>query len=195
MFVPHPKNPVLMKRIIYSTLCLSLITLIFGSCKKSGNDDGGGNSSYYIKGKKDGVAFNYNQNSMAKIIDFSSTANTISLALFANSQPNAASLEGLNVTINFFNGKSPATGIYTEDYTGLDYLAAGVYNPNSMTITWAAGMHSPTVKSLKINILTKTATEMTGTFEGAFYKQDSSIPAFYDDYTLFTECEFKLPIK
>jgi hypothetical protein len=180
-----------MSRFIRSLLFLSLAVILNTGCSKS--NDTPGDKGYYIKGKKDGVAFNYSVNAMANIQDFSASANTISLALLANAQSNT--LEGINVGINFFNGKTPATGEYTEEYTGLDYLVAGVYNPNSMTITWAAGLHTPTAKPLKINILTKSATEVTGTFEGAFYKQDVSIPAFYDDYTLFTECEFKLPIK
>jgi hypothetical protein len=113
----------------------------------------------------------------------------------ANAQPNATSLEGVVVSITFSNGKSPAVGTYSEDDPSLDYMAAGVYNPNSMTITWAAGLHYPSIKPLKINILTKTTTEMTGTFEGAFYKQDASTATLYDDHILFTECEFKLPVK
>jgi hypothetical protein len=97
--------------------------------------------------------------------------------------------------MNFSNGVSIAPGTYTEDDPGYDYTAAGVYNPNSTTIVWGAGLHYPSVKPLKITIATKTATEMSGTIEGAFYKQDVSTGQLYDDYTLFTECEFKLPVK
>lgn len=180
-----------MKRIIYSTLFIALSVLTFTSCKKSNSEDRGG---YYIRGKKDGTAFTYSANAMAMITDFGGGTG-VSLSLFANAQPNAASLEGLGMSINFSAGHSPAVGVYTEDHAGTDYVAAGVYNPNSTTIVWGAGIHFPTVKPLKITILTKTATEMTGTFEGAFYKQDVSIPAFYDDYILFTEGEFKLPVQ
>lgn len=183
-----------MKKILFFTLSIALTALTLTSCKKSGNDDDGDNG-YYIKGKKDGTSFTYSANAMAKITDFSSTAGMISLAFTANAQPNAASLEGLSLSINFQNGKSPAVGTYTEDYSGTDYITAGVYNPGSATIVWGAGIHYPTAKALKINILTRSDTEMTGTFEGAFYKQDVSVPAVYDEYMLFTEGEFKLPIK
>jgi uncharacterized protein YxeA len=180
-----------MKRILYSTLCIALAAVVLSGCKKSGTDRG----SYYIKGKKDGVAFTYSANAMALITDFTSSGAGISLALAANAQANGASLEGLGLTINFSQGVPVTTGTFTEDNTGTDYVTAGVYNPNSTTIVWGAGIHFPTVKALKIVIQSKTATEMTGTFEGAFYKQDVSIPAFYDDYILFTEGEFKLPVQ
>jgi hypothetical protein len=179
-----------MKRIVYSTLCIAFAVLTFTGCKK-GNDDKG---SYYIKGKKDGTAFTYSANPMALITNFGAGAG-ISVAFTANAQPNAASLEGLALSINFSDGIQPAVGTYSEDYAGTDYVAAAVYNPNSTTIVWAAGIHFPTVKPLKITITSMTADEMTGTFEGAFYKQDVSIPAFYDDVTLFTEGEFKLPVQ
>jgi hypothetical protein len=182
-----------MKQILKATTYLLIASSLFVGCKKESSKDGDNTSTYYVKGKKDGTAFHYSANAGANIINFSSV-NMISLALVANAQSNPTNLEGLNVSINFFNGKSPATGTYTEEYAGTDYLTAGVFNPNSTSITWAAGSHSPTAKPLKIVILTKTATEITGTFEGAFYKQDVSIPAFYDDVMLFTECEFKLPI-
>jgi hypothetical protein len=193
MFVRQTKS-LLMKQSLYAFVLFLLTSVVFTSCskEKSAGQDG---STYYIKGKKDGVAFTYSANAMAKITDFSSSGAGISLAFMANAQPNAASLEGLAVSINFSDGITPAVGTYTEDYSGFDYVTAGVYNPNSMTIVWASGLHYPTVKPLKINILTKTATEMTGTFEGAFYKQDVSIPEIYDDQILFTECEFKLPVK
>ena len=189
-----------MRQTICAGLFLLLTSFFLTSCQKeySAGDSsrpGGNKSTYYIKGKKDGVAFTYSANAMAKITDFSSTGADISLALMANAQPNASSLEGLVVSINFSNGKAPAVGTYSEDDPSLDYMVAGVYNPNSMTITWAAGLHSPSIKPLKINILTKTTTEMTGTFEGAFYKQDLSTATLYDDHILFTECEFKLPVK
>jgi hypothetical protein len=179
-----------MKRIIYSTLCIALMFLTLTGCKK-GNDDRG---SYYIKGKKDGTAFTYSEIPMVIVTNFGSGTG-IGLSFTANAQPNAANLEGLGFTINFSAGITPAVGTYTEDNPGMDYVAAGVYNPGSTTIVWGAGIHYPTAKPLKITILTMTSTEMTGTFEGAFYKQDVSVPAIYDDYMLFTEGEFKLPVQ
>jgi len=58
-----------------------------------------------------------------------------------------------------------------------------------------AGIQSPSVKPLVINILTKTNTEITGTFEGAFYKEDLASGTMYPDYILVTGGEFKLQIK
>ncbi|HEV7331224.1 MAG TPA: hypothetical protein VGN63_09305 [Flavisolibacter sp.] len=186
-----------MKNLFFTVLLSVFAATLFSSCQKAKNDTTETNTgpTYYIKGKKDGTAFTYSTNAEARITDFSSSAQTISLALMANAKPNESSLEGLALAINFFNGAQPSVGTYSEDNSGIGYLAGGVYNPNSATIVWAAGIHHPTVKPLRIQILTQTNTEMTGTFEGAFYKQDNSIPEFYDDYTLFTEGEFKLPIK
>ena len=184
-----------MKRILYLGLCITVAVLILNGCSKS-SDNGGTASTYYIKGKKNGAAFNFSANAMAQITNFSSTGGFISLALIANAQPNGASLEGLNIGANFFNGQAPKVGTYSEDYTGTDYLVAGVYNPNSTSIVWSAGIHYPTAKPLKIVIVSKTASEVTGTFEGAFYKQDLSNPSSSsDEYVLFTEGEFKLPVK
>jgi hypothetical protein len=186
-------NPYFMKQLLYGTLFFFVLASVFTRCKK---DDSTSNGGYYIKGKKDGVAFTYSSNAMAMITDYTSSGAGLQLSLMANPKPvSASSMEGLGVSINFSNGVSIVPGTYTEDYSGYDYTAAGVYNPNSNTIVWGAGIHYPTVKPLKIIIATKTATEMTGTIEGAFYKQDVSTGQLYDDYTLFTECEFKLPVK
>ena len=184
-----------MKKVLFASLLTVFAATLFTSCQKDTNTNPGNKgATYYIKGKKDGTAFTYSTNPSAMIIDFSSTAQSISLALMASAKPGTTSMEGLALNLSFFNGKQPAIGTYTEDYSGTDYLAAGVYNPNSATISWAAGLHYPTVKPLTVHILTKTNTEITGTFEGAFYKQDNSNAQLYDDYTLFTEGEFKLPI-
>ena len=181
-----------MKQMLRSTLFFLVLASLFSSCKKDTSSNGG----YYIKGKKDGVAFTYSSNTMAMITDYTSSGAGMGLSLMASPQAvSASSMEGLGVSINFSNGVSITPGTYTEDYAGYDYTTAGVYNPNSTTIVWGAGIHYPTVKPLKVTILTKTATEMTGTLEGAFYKQDVSTGELYDEYTLFTECEFKLPIK
>jgi len=182
-----------MKQMLRCTLFLFLVASVFTSCKK---DASSANGDYYIKGKKDGVAFTYSSNAMAMIIDYTSSGAGLMLSLMANPKPASASnMEGLGVSINFSNGVSIAPGTYTEDYAGYDYTAEGVYNPNSNTIVWGAGLHYPSVKPLKITITSKTATEMTGTIEGAFYKQDVTTAQVYDEYTLFTECEFKLPVK
>jgi hypothetical protein len=175
-----------MKRIIYSTLWIAVALVTLSGCKK----DSGNKSTYYIKGKKDGTPFTYSANAMAEITNL---GGFITMSLVASAQPGGTNMEGLNIGANFFVGQ-PVVGTYSEDYTGTDYLVAGVYNPNSATIVWGAGIHTPTAKPLKITITSKTATEITGTWEGAFYKQDVSIPMIYNNYTLFTEGEFKLPI-
>jgi hypothetical protein len=54
---------------------------------------------------------------------------------------------------------------------------------------------TPTAKSLKLTILTKTATEITGTFEGAFYKQNVTTAEVGTEYVLITEGSFKVPVK
>ena len=184
-------------RKVFVSICVFVFSaVILSGCQKevNGTTEKKDNSGYYIKGKKDGTAFTYSAVAMARITDFSASAPMISLSLISSSNPTASSGHGLVLSVNFFDGKKPDIGTYTEDYSGNDYVAAGIYNANNLTISWVAGMHTPSVKPLVIRILTKTTKEITGTFEGAFYKQDSSIPAFYDDYTMITEGEFKLPL-
>lgn len=174
------------------TSCQKEITLDVGNTGGTGNT-GGNTSTYYIKFKKDGESKMFTVYPQAKVINFSGTG-LISLALTANANA-GTTLEGINVGINFFNGTSPQTGTYSEESTSLDYAVAGVYNANSTTVVYAAGIQTPTVKPLVVKILSKTATEMTGTFEGAFYKQDVSTLTFYNEYYLLTEGEFKLKIQ
>ena len=188
-------------------LCLLLLTgILFSSCQKEiswdgfvdpggggGGTGGGGSSTYYIRFKKDGVQKEFTAAAMAKITNFGA-AGFIGLNLVANQS--LSSLEGLNIGANFFNGTSPAVGVYTENDPSTNYLVAGVYNPNSTTIVYGAGIYFPSAKPLVIRILTMTATEMTGTFEGAFYKTDvasGSLPT--GEHFLFTEGQFKLKIQ
>jgi hypothetical protein len=183
-------------------ICLSFL---FSSCQKEvslagtttdttggGGTGGGGTpggSGYYIKAKKDGVQKTYTSFASANIIDL--TSGVMSLALVAGT-PN--SLEGFNIAINFFNTPIKV-GTYSEDYPGFEYILGGVYNPNSTSIVYGAGLQTPSIKPLVVKILTKTTTEMTGTFEGAFYKQDINAGSVSTEYFLFTEGAFKLPIK
>ena len=158
----------------------------------TGGGGGGtpGGSVYYIKCKKDGVQKSYSEYASANILDLSSGA-TLSIFLVAG-LPN--SMEGFNIGISFFNGATIKTGTYTEGSLSPEYLVVGVYNPNSTNIVYAAGLQLFSIKPLVITILTKTTTEMTGKFEGAFYKQNlTGAPS--TEYILFTEGEFKLPIK
>jgi len=196
-----------MKQISFSFFISIFLLFFFSSCQKEissvstrtdttgGRGTGGGGaaggSGYYIKGKKDGVQKTYTFLPSANIINASSLG-FISLGLVAGTSNSA---EGLNIGINFFNTATIKTGIYSEDYFGLDYLVAGVYSTNSPGIIYSAGLQSPSLKPLVITILTKTTNEMTGKFEGAFYKQDSNGIISPAEYILFTEGEFKLPIK
>jgi hypothetical protein len=183
-----------------------LFAIVFSSCQKElsfdttggsggGNNGGGGNtgggSAYYIRGKKDGTAFNFTVNTMAKITDIGQ--GIVSLSLIASA--GGSNMEGINIGINFANGKSPAVGTYSEDDSSLDYSILGVYNPNSTTIVYGAGVFSPSAKPLVVKILSKTNTEMTGTFEGAFYKTELSSGTIGPDFISFTEGEFKLKIQ
>lgn len=186
-----------------------LFALAFTSCQKelsvdsttgggAGNNGGGGSgggsgSGYYIKGKKDGVAFNFTANSMAKITSLGAGTGVTSLNLVAG--VGGTSFEGFNIGINFSNGKTPEIGTYSEDDSSLDYTAAGVYNPNSADFVYGAGIVSPSAKPLVIKIVTKTSTEMTGTFEGAFYKLNLSSGSIGTEFVTFTEGEFKLKIQ
>jgi hypothetical protein len=171
---------------IASALVIALSISLF-SCKKENAQ----NSTSYIKGKKDGTAFSFSANSMAKITDFTSSGGFTSLNLIANGE----ALEGFNLGINFFTGTAIQAGSFSEDNTGSDYIVAGVYNPNSTTTINAAGIQSPSAMPLVINILTKTSTEITGTFAGAFYRQDISTGTSYSDYILISEGEFRLKIQ
>lgn len=192
-----------MKKIFLLLSFPVLVCFSLSSCQKEisydaatggGGGGGGGGSTYYIKFKKDGVQKNFTSATMAKITDFTGTG-VIGLNLIASENVTSGSLEGINIGINFSNGTQPRTGIFREDDVSLDYVMVGVYNPNSTTIVYGAGIFTPTAKPLVVNILTKTATEMTGTFEGAFYKTDIVAGTITAENVLLTEGEFKLKIQ
>ena len=174
----------------FSVIILLVFTSIsFISCQKELTDEINTNtptnSGYYIKGKKDGVAFNFTTMTQATIMAVPPVTLFSLLAW-------GTGLEGFNLSINFMNG-TVVPGTYREDNTGTDYIIGGVYNPNSTDYVYAAGIQT-SVKPLVITIGTKTATEVTGTFSGAFYKQSLS-GTFFSEYITITEGEFKLPIK
>lgn len=176
-----------MKKLSHALALTVALSITLFSCKKHDAK----NSDYYIKGKKDGTSYVFTTNAQAMINDYSASAGIISLNLLAN----GTALEGFNLGINFSSGTAVQAGTYSEDYSGSEYIVGGVYNPNSTTVVNAAGIQSPSAKPLVIKILTKTSTEITGTFEGAFYREDTSTGTLYPDYILFTEGEFKLQIK
>jgi len=177
----------------------ALTSILFISCQKdtsletnAGGGGGGGNTSYYIQAKVNGTVRTFNFNSMAKITDFGSGFK--SLSLLGSATANASNLEGINLTINFFAG-SPVAGTYSEDYSGTDYVTAGVYNPNSATIVYGAGITISTVSPLSITISKIDNAEATGTFKGAFYKTDIAGGPASTEYLEFTEGSFRLPIR
>jgi hypothetical protein len=161
--------------------------------QESGSSTGNNNNNnYYISFKVDGTTKSYDQNTMAVIMDM---AGTKSLSLVAQSSASTTNLEGINLTINFTTG-GPATGTFAEDNTGTDYVVGGVYNTNSTAVVYAAGLVSPSVKPLTINITHIDEKEITGTFSGAFYKQDVIVGQSYDnEYFTLTDGTFKLPVK
>ena len=176
-----------MRKLLVIILILSFISISFISCQKEITDTtvSPTSSGYYIKGKKDGVAFNFTN--MAQVTIMAIPPVTLVSIMAFKTPP-----EGFNLAINLMTG-TLQPGTYREDNTGTDYSVGGVYNPNSTDYVYAAGVQT-SANPLVITILTKTATEITGTFSGAFYKQSLS-GTFYPDYITITEGEFRLKIK
>ena len=196
---PFVKTQHLMKQFLL--FCTAGFVLI--SCQKEistettngGGSTGGGTggaTTYYIKCKINGTARTFNYNDMAKLTDLAVGAKTFSILGSASSD--ASNLEGVNLSINFIAG-APAAGTYAEDYSGTDYLVAGVYNPNSTTTIYAAGLTANSVLPLTITITKLDSQEATGTFKGAFYKTQVTSGVPTSEYLSFTEGEFKLQIK
>jgi hypothetical protein len=178
-----------MKKFPLILVILSFI-YIFSSCQKELTGDvtitPTPSSGFYIKGKKDGVAFNFIKDPQA-IVTVVPPVTILNMLAYG-----AVGIEGLTLAINFTNG-TVQPGTYSETNAGVDYILLGLYNPNSTNFVYGAGIQ-PSVKPLVLTILTKTATEITGTFSGAFYKQDVQ-GTFFPDFITITEGEFKLPIK
>jgi hypothetical protein len=178
----------------------ALTSILLVSCRKEisletitgGGGGGGGTPTYFIQAKVNGELRTFNFNNMAKVTDFGNGLK--SLSLIGSATANASNLEGINLTINFFAG-SPVAGTYSEDYSGTDYVTAGVYNPNSATIVYGAGLTVSTVSPLNITISKIDNAEATGTFKGAFYKTDISGGLPSTEYLEFTEGSFKLPVR
>ena len=175
-----------MKKQFIATILFALLSVSFFSCKK--DDTSSSSASYYIKGKKDGTAFNFTTNTMAKVT-VSGPVSLLNLIAFGTGA------EGFNIAMNFTAGSTVQIGTYSETGGGVNYIVGGVYNPNSTTTVYGAGIKSPSAKPLTINVLTKTSTEITGTFSGAFYRQDVNTGTIYPDYITITEGEFKLLLK
>ena len=117
-----------------------------------------------------------------------------SLSITGSASSSSSDLEGINLSINFFN-VAPTTGTYTEDNPGTGYVTAGIYNPNSPTTVYAAGISSSTTLPLSITITKLSATEIEGTFKGAFYKTDITTGSPGSDYITMTDGSFRLPVQ
>ncbi|HEY4148320.1 MAG TPA: hypothetical protein VGM41_05310 [Chitinophagaceae bacterium] len=160
-----------------------------GGTSGSGGSGSSGGSSYYIKGKRNDTTFSYATNAAATI---TTTSGVNSLAMIAMAP--SPSIELLNLDISFFT-TGVTTGTYSEaDNLSLNVIVLGLYNGNSAGNTYASGGSLLTgAPPLTITILTKTSTEITGTFSGTLYAPDAtglpSVPA------AFTGGSFDLPIK
>lgn len=175
-----------MTRALLASVLFLIASLTFLSCSKSKDDDNG----YYIKGKMDGISFNYSAIAFAQIFNLGS--GSTSHVFVASNAANADPGETLTLSINTFGGTTLGVGEYKENNPGIDHIAGGVYNPDGGDIVWGSGIYFPSVQPMIITITSISDNEISGTFEGALYKQDSSIPAVYNEYKLVTEGEFKL---
>ena len=191
------KTQHLLKQIFVFTLA----SFVLVSCSKEisfetatsggGGGTGGGGSIYFLQANVNGTTRTFNYNAMAKVTDFGNGLK--SLSLIGSATSNASNLEGINLTINFF-GSNPKAGTFSEDYSGSDYVAAGIYNPNSTTVVYGAGLTTASVSPLSITISKIDNAEVTGTFKGAFYKTDTS-GVLSTEYLNFTEGSFRLQIR
>ena len=174
---------------------LAAVTIV--SCQKetsvetSTNTGGGGNSNgYFISAKVNGTARTFNSNDEALITDLGGGAKTFSLLGSAST----TSVESINLTISFLKS-APTTGTFSEASQTLDYITAGIYNPNSPTVVYTAGLATSSVSPLTITITKIDNTVAEGTFEGAFYKTDVSGGGPTSEYLTFTDGSFRVPVK
>jgi hypothetical protein len=180
-------------------LLVALSGLVLASCQKENSFETStsgpgpaGAPTYYIQAKFDGTPKTFYFSDMAKVTDFGSGLKSISFVGLATSS--ASNVEGINLSINFFN-IAPAVGTYTEDNSGTDYIAAAIYNPNSATTVYTAGLSGSSVMPLSITITKMDNTVIEGTFKGAFYKTDVNSGIATSDYITITEGSFRLPIQ
>jgi len=178
---------------------IAVMGVLLASCSKeksfessTNSGAGGGNTTNYIIAKINGVLTTFNVNDVAKLTDFGSGLSSLSITGLASADP--SNTQAINLSINFFN-ITPAVGTYTQDYSGSDYLTAGVYNPDSATVVYTAGISTSTAVPLSITITKLDNNEIEGTFKGAFYKTDVSNGSPSSDYITFTEGTFRLPIQ
>ena len=179
----------------------ALTSLLIISCSKERSFEthstgvgpvGGGNSSFFLQATVEGNSRTFNSNAVATITDFGT--GLTSLSLVGSTSADSTNLEGLNLSINFFAG-SPKTGTYSQAYTGSEYVIAGVYNPNSDSVVYGAGLTTNTISPLTITISKIDNAEVSGTFKGAFYKTNINGGPVSSEYLEFTEGSFRLPLR
>jgi hypothetical protein len=177
---------------------IACVGILLVSCSKEKSVENataaipGGNNTYFIEANINGALHTFNVNDVAKMTDLGSGLKSLSITGSASSS--SSDLEGINLSINFFN-VAPTTGTYTEENPGSGYIAAGIYNPNSPTTVYTAGVSSTTALPLSITITKLSATEIEGTFKGAFYKTDITTGSSSTDYITMTEGSFRLPVQ
>ena len=156
-----------------------------------GGTGGGGNSNgYFISAKVNGADRTFNSNDQAVITDLGGGTKTLSLL----GSVSATSVESINLTISFLKS-APTTGTFSEAAQTQDYITAGIYNPNSPTVVYTAGLATASVSPLTITITKIDNSVAEGTFKGAFYKTDVSGGGPTSEYLTFTEGSFRVPVK
>jgi len=177
---------------------VAVAAFVLASCQKeksfesSTGTPGGGSNTYFIEAKINGTLHTFDVNDVAKMTDFGSGLKSLSIT--GSASTTATNLEGINLSINFFN-ITPATGTYSENDSASDHVTAGVYNPNSATTVYTAGITTNSPLPLSITITQLSSTQVEGTFKGAFYKTDITTGSPTTDFVTMTEGSFRLPIQ
>ena len=177
---------------------VTVAAFVLASCQKersfesSTANPGGGSNAYFIEAKINGTLHTFNVNDVAKMTSFGSGLKSLSIT--GSASTTATNLEGINLSINFFN-VTPTTGTYSENDSTSNYITAGVYNPNSATTVYTAGVITNSTLPLTVTITQLTSTQVEGTFKGAFYKTDITSGSPTTEYVTMTEGSFRLPIQ
>jgi len=119
-------------------------------------------TTYQLICKVDGNAASFNTNLQVT----NTTAggiNALAITGFASANPGAATL---NIIITGKPGQTVTTGTYTETNTA-NFFTTAQYNNG--TALFSAGINMTPNPPFQVNITTLNATEVKGTFSGAFY--------------------------
>jgi hypothetical protein len=180
------------------TVLIVATAFVLASCQKersfetSTASPGGGSNTYFIEAKVNGTLHTFDVNAVAKMTDFGSGLKSLSIT--GSASATATDLEDINLSINFLN-VTPTIGTYSENDSTSKYVAAGIYNPNSATTVYTAGVATNSSLPLSITITKLDSTQVEGTFKGAFYKTDITSGAPTSDYITLTEGSFRLAIQ